>query len=72
MTAAELRDHLDRLGLTQVAFAHLIDVDARTVKRWASPTEPFEIPRTIEILLPLLSPTKVKALAETEHNKRHR
>ena len=62
MTPREFRKHLDRLGLSQAAFARLIKVDVRTVKRWASPTEPYEIPRTVEILLPLLSPTRVKAL----------
>jgi hypothetical protein len=67
MTPAMFRKHLDRLGLTQAAFSRLIKVDIRTVKRWASLTDPFEIPRTVQILLPLLSPTRVKALlAATE------
>ncbi len=62
MTPREFREHLDRLNLTQAAFARLVNVDVRTVKRWASLSDPFEIPRTVEILLPLLSPTKLKAL----------
>jgi hypothetical protein len=62
MTAREFRKHLDRLGLTQAAFARLVNVDIRTVKRWASPTDPCDVPRSIEILLPLLSPTKVRTL----------
>ena len=53
---------IDRLGLTQAAFAALVEVDVRTVKRWASPTDVTEVPRAIEILLSLLSPAKVKAL----------
>jgi hypothetical protein len=35
------------------------------VKRWASPTDPIEIPRTVEILLPMLSPTRTKVLLAT-------
>jgi transcriptional regulator with XRE-family HTH domain len=62
MTPATLRKHLNRLGLSQADFARLINVNVKTVKRWASLTDPFEIPRTVEILLPLLSPTRVKAL----------
>jgi hypothetical protein len=62
MTAREFRKHLDCLDLTQAASARLVNVDVRTVKRWASLTDPFEIPSTIEILLPLLSPTRMKAL----------
>jgi hypothetical protein len=62
MTPLEFREHLDRLGLTQDDFARLIRVNVRTVKRWASLTDPAEIPRAVEILLPLLTPTRVKAL----------
>lgn len=62
MTAIEFRKHLDRLDLTQAAFARLVDVDVRTVKRWASPNDAIEIPRAVEILLPLLSATRVKVL----------
>jgi hypothetical protein len=62
MTPALFRKHLNRLGLTQTDFARLINVNVKTVKRWASLTDPFEIPRAVEILLPLLSPTRAKAL----------
>ena len=62
MTPHEFRKHLDRLGLTQAALARLVKVDVRTVKRWASSADPYEIPRAVEILLPLLSPTRAKAL----------
>ncbi|MBR1290127.1 helix-turn-helix domain-containing protein [Bradyrhizobium ottawaense] len=65
MTARQFRQHLDRLGLTQAAFAQLVAVDIRTVKRWASPDDPCVVPRTIEILLPLLSVAKVRALLAT-------
>ena len=45
MTAKEFRQHLDRLGLTQAAFARLIKVNPKTVRRWASLTDPFETSR---------------------------
>lgn len=35
MTAVELRDCLARLGLTQTEAAQLLEVDPRTVRRWA-------------------------------------
>lgn len=62
MTPRQFRQHLDRLGLTQAAFAQLVEVDVRTVKRWASPNDSIEVPRAIAILLSLLSVAKVKAL----------
>jgi hypothetical protein len=65
MTPTLFRKHLNRLGVTQTDFARLINVNVKTVKRWASLTDPFEIPRAVEILLPLLSPTRVKALLAT-------
>ena len=45
----------DRLCLTQAAFAGLVNVDVRTVNRWASLADPFGIPSAVEILLPLLA-----------------
>lgn len=35
MSAADYRDALQRLGLTQAAAARLIGVDARTSQKWA-------------------------------------
>ena len=35
MTGIEFRDHLARLGLTQTEAARLLEVDPRTVRRWA-------------------------------------
>ena len=58
MTPDELRAQLDRLGLTQVGAARLLDVDERTVRRWATGNVP--IPRAVEMLLPLLSPVPAK------------
>jgi DNA-binding transcriptional regulator YiaG len=36
MTPDEYRTIIERLGLSQVAAAHLLGVDARTSRRWAS------------------------------------
>lgn len=67
MTAIEARDHLARLEISQQGFARLVRVNPATVRRWVSLTDPQEIPRAIEILLPLLTPAKVKRLvAELE------
>jgi hypothetical protein len=35
MTAAQYRDALSRLGLTQMAAARLLGIDDRTSRRWA-------------------------------------
>jgi transcriptional regulator with XRE-family HTH domain len=43
----EFRNRLNRLGLTQTDFARLININVKTVKRWASLTDPFEIPRVV-------------------------
>lgn len=36
MTADQYRAAIETLGLSQVAAAHLLGVDARTSRRWAS------------------------------------
>jgi DNA-binding transcriptional regulator YiaG len=36
MTAAEYRETIAQLGLSQVAAARLLGVDARTSRRWAN------------------------------------
>jgi DNA-binding transcriptional regulator YiaG len=36
MTPDEYRQAIDRLGLSQIAAARLLGVDARTSRRWAS------------------------------------
>lgn len=36
MTATEFRDHLTRLGLSQMAFARVTGANPRTVRRWAA------------------------------------
>ena len=60
MTAAQAREHLDRLGLTQGDFQRLMAVDDRRVRRWLSLTDPLPIPRAVEIALTELTPAKVK------------
>ena len=36
MTATEFRAALGRLGISQAAFARTIEIDPRTVRRWAA------------------------------------
>jgi DNA-binding transcriptional regulator YdaS (Cro superfamily) len=66
MTPTEAREHIARLGISQQAFARLIRVNPSTVRRWLNIAEPLDIPRAVEILLPLLTPAKVKKLIEAE------
>lgn len=49
MTADEYRLTLKSLGLSQVAAARLLGVDARTSRRWA--LGEVSIPRAVELLL---------------------
>lgn len=66
MTAQEARDHLARLEISQQAFARLIRVNPTTVRRWLNVAVPADIPRAVEILLPLLTSAKVKKLIELD------
>lgn len=51
MSPEQFRDTLDALHLTQVGFSKIIDVNERTVRRWACGELP--IPRVVELLLVL-------------------
>jgi len=55
MTAAEYRDLIAALGLSQVAAAILLGVDERTSRRWASGER--EIPPPVERFLRYLLAT---------------
>lgn len=66
MTAQEARDHLARLELSQQAFARLIRVNPATVRRWLDPNHPLDLPRAVEILLPLLTPAIVRRLVKLD------
>ncbi len=66
MTAQQARDHLARLEISQQGFARLIRVNPVTVRRWLSLTDPQDIPRAVEILLPLLTPKIVRRLVAAD------
>lgn len=57
MNPAQFRTLLGRVGASQTAFAGLMRVSARQVRRWASGDS--EIPRSVEIVLRLLASGKV-------------
>lgn len=52
MTPAELRNAIDRLGLSQVGLGRFLGVDPRTVRRWAAGDLP--VPRAVDMLLRLM------------------
>lgn len=58
MTPDELRAQLDRLGLSQSGAARYLEVDPRTMRRWAAGDIP--IPKAVELLLGKLKPGDVK------------
>lgn len=62
MTADELRWELDRLSLSQNALARMLRTNPRTVRRWATGTQP--IPETIDALLKRLDPAMAQQLAK--------
>lgn len=64
MKAAEAREHLARLNLSQQALARLIRVNPKTVRRWLAHDEPLDIPRAVQIMLRLISPAQVRRLID--------
>jgi DNA-binding transcriptional regulator YiaG len=59
MTPDAFRSELSRLGLTQAGAAAFLDVDERTVRRWAAGDKP--VPKTVELLLAKLTPEEVSS-----------
>lgn len=49
MTPEAFKEYLEVLNKTQVGFAREIEVDPRTVRRWASGEKP--VPKVVELLL---------------------
>lgn len=56
MTAGQFREALTALGLTQAGCARFLDIDERTVRRWATGGPP----RSIALLLGLMQRFEVK------------
>jgi hypothetical protein len=67
MTAAQYRDALSRLGLTQMAAARLLGIDDRTSRRWAQ----YGTHGTSEILLRLLLTGRLRP-ADIHYARRYR
>lgn len=57
MTANQFRAALDRLKLSQLGAARLLDANGRTVRRWA--TEERSVPVQVGIILRLLLRGKI-------------
>ncbi|MBR0883785.1 uncharacterized protein YjeT (DUF2065 family) [Bradyrhizobium japonicum] len=67
MTPDQCRAHLTRLEISQQAFARLVGITPQHFRKMLRQVEPLEIPRAVELLLPLLTPAKVRRLvAELE------
>lgn len=58
MTPDQYRTAIEQLGLSQVAAAHLLGVDARTSRRWASGER--EVPPPAERFLRYLIASKTQ------------
>lgn len=58
MTSEQLRSHLDRLGLSQMAFSRLTGRQPRTVRRWVcnEPGRGSPVPPEIAMLVVRLHP----------------
>lgn len=68
MTATQFRNTLDKLGLSQLAAARLLQVDGRTARRWVSGER--SIPSDVAILLRLLTTKKITVEdIEAAHDK---
>jgi DNA-binding transcriptional regulator YiaG len=66
MTAAEAREHIARLGISQQALARMIRVNPVTVRRWIAHSDPQDIPRAVQIMLRLITPAQAKRLIEAD------
>ncbi|WP_316234945.1 MULTISPECIES: helix-turn-helix domain-containing protein [unclassified Bradyrhizobium] len=70
MTPEEAREHIERLGISQQAFARMIRVNPSTVRRWIKHRKntdelpALDIPRAVQILLRVLSPAQARRLIE--------
>lgn len=66
MTTTEARGHLARLGVTQHVFAGLIRVNPATFRRWLDPESGYPMPRSVQLLMRLLSVAAVRRLIEAD------
>jgi ribosomal protein L22 len=62
MTPDEARAHLERLEISQQAFARLVGISPQHFRKMLRQIEPLEIPRAVELLLPLLTPARIRRL----------
>ena len=71
MTAKQLKQARQKIGLTQQALAHELGVSIATVSRWE--TETMVVPKMVEVVMDLLiSRTGNRARAGRQHRQRNR
>ncbi|MGX9947240.1 hypothetical protein [Bradyrhizobium sp. BTAi1] len=68
MTTVEAREHLARLEVSQQAFARIIRVNPSTFRRWLDPDSGIPMPRSVQLLLRLLSPTEARRLIKADED----
>lgn len=66
MTTTEAREHLARLDISQQGFARLIRVSPQMFRRWLDPKSGYPMPRSVQLLLRLLSKAAVQALIKAD------
>lgn len=66
MPPAEAREHLARLAISQQGFARLIRVSPQMFRRWLNPASGYPMPRSVQLLLRLLSAADVRRLIKAD------
>jgi DNA-binding transcriptional regulator YiaG len=66
MTTDEAREHIARLGVSQQGFARIIRVSPVTFRRWLDPASGYPMPRSVQLLLRLLSAADVRRLIKAD------
>ena len=68
MNHKQYREAIERLGLSQVAAARLLQVDPRTSRRWASGET--KVPWTVAVVLEYLAKERTRLAMEALARKR--
>lgn len=66
MTTTEAREHLARLDVSQQAFARIIRISPQMFRRWLDPNSGYPMPRSVQLLLRLLSAADMRRLIKAD------